>query len=248
MFSIMKLFLSLFLTPVYYIVFFLLLLIFHPIQFVCLNVFGYTAHKRSVDVLNWALVQCMKIMGTHIQYKGFNKLPLNKSKIFVCNHQSMWDISPLIWILRPYHLKFISKKELSKGIPSISYNLKYGGSVCIDRDDPAESKLLIGKFAEYIKAHNYSVCIFAEGSRSRDGQLKPFKRGGVKAMLEVMPEACIVPIAIKDTCKFDNHGKFLKNAGIDVEFTMLEPREFDISDLPKQMDQIRAEISHCISN
>ena len=142
--------------------------------------------------------------------------------------------------------KFISKKELSKGIPSISYNLKYGGSVCIDRNDPAESKMLIGKFAEYIKTHNYSVCIFAEGSRSRDGRLKPFKHGGVKAVLEKIPDASIIPIAIKNTAKFDNNGKLLKNVGIDVEFTMLEPREVDISDLPRQMVQIREEISQCI--
>ena len=242
----MKFFLSLLLSPLYYLVFSLLLLVFHPIQVIALNVLGYRAHKNSVDVLNWALVQCMKIMGTRISYKGFNQLPLDKPKIFICNHQSMWDISPLIWKLRAYHLKFISKIELAKGVPSISYNLKHGGSVCIDRNNPAESKLLIGKFAEYIKLNNYSVCIFAEGSRSRDGKLKPFKHGGVKAMLEVMPEACIVPIAIKNTAQFDNYGKLLKNIGIHVEFTMLQAREIDIQVLPKEMEQIRHEIGLCI--
>ena len=143
----MRLFLSIVLSPVYYMAFFLLLLAFHPIQFICLNLFGYAAHKKSVDFLNWALVQCMKIMGTKIICNGFIVLPKDKPKIFICNHQSMWDISPLIWFLRRYHLKFISKKELSKGIPSISYNLKHGGSVCIDRNKPIEAKALIGGFA-----------------------------------------------------------------------------------------------------
>ena len=244
--SIMKRFLSLFLSPVYYIAFSFLLLVFHPIQFVCLNAFGYTAHKRSVDALNWSLVQCMRVMGTKIICNGFTQLPQEKPKIFVCNHQSMWDISPLIWFLRPYHLKFISKIELSKNIPSISYNLKHGGSVCIDRSNPIESKTLIGAFAQYIKTNNYSVCIFAEGSRSRDGKLRPFKHGGVKAMLEVMPDACVVPIAIKNTGKFDNWGKMLKNVGVTIEFTMMEPRGLDITDLAQQMEQIRTEIGNKI--
>ena len=53
--------------------------------------------------------------------------------IIVCNHQSLYDIPPLIWYLRQIHPKFISKKELGRGIPSVSFNLRHGGSLLIDR-------------------------------------------------------------------------------------------------------------------
>ena len=238
---------SILLTPIFYMLFIGLLIAFHPIQYMCLRFFGYHTHKNSVDLLNWCLMQCMRIMGTQISFLNFHELPDGVPKIFVCNHQSMWDISPLIWKLKSYHMKFISKKELSKNIPSVSFNLKHGGSVTIDRSNPIEAKNKIKKFAKYINTHNYSVCIFPEGSRSRDGKLKPFKIGGIQTMLEIMPNALIVPIAIKNTAKFDNGGKFLKNPFVSVEFTMLPSKLIDISSLEPQIEYIRTDI-HKILN
>ena len=65
--------------------------------------------------------------------------------MIVANHQSMNDIPPIIWYLRKHHPKFVSKMELGKGIPSVSYNLVHGGSVLIDRKNSKQAIGQIGK-------------------------------------------------------------------------------------------------------
>ena len=64
---------------------------------------------------------------------------LNVPVVFVANHQSLYDIPPFIWFMRSNHPKFISKIELAKGIPSVSYNLRHGGAALIDRKNPRQS-------------------------------------------------------------------------------------------------------------
>lgn len=119
------------LSVLYAIVFLFWLLIFHPIQLVCYHIFGYDAHRMSVAVLNFFLLRTAHILGTTYSLSGGENLPENKPLILVCNHQSMHDIIPIIWFLKHVHPKFISKKELGKGIPSVSLNLRIGGSVLL---------------------------------------------------------------------------------------------------------------------
>src|SRR5690606_11759769 len=121
------------LSVVFYFFFFLTLVVFHPIQWISLNLGGYKAHKRSVDILNFFLLRCLNLLGTKFYFDNPQQLPTDRSCIFVANHQGTYDIPPIIWHLRQQHPKFVSKKELGKGIPSISYNLRHGGSILIDR-------------------------------------------------------------------------------------------------------------------
>ena len=99
-------------------------------------------------------------MRTKIIFENKNQLPKNNSIIFVANHQSTYDIPPLIWYLRDYHAKFISKKELGKGIPSISFNLRNGGSLLIDRKKPKEAIESIKAFAKEISKKNIQLLFF----------------------------------------------------------------------------------------
>src|SRR6056297_3026223 len=117
------------LSIIFYFFFFLTLLIFHPVQWVSLKLFGYQAHKKSVDIFNFFLLRCLNLVGTRFQYKNSFSFDMSRPHIIVSNHQSMFDIPPIIWYMRQFHPKFISKKELAKGIPGISYNLRHGGSV-----------------------------------------------------------------------------------------------------------------------
>src|SRR5690606_1952800 len=99
------------LTPIFYLAFVLLLFIFHPIQWVCLKVGGYSAHKRSVDILNFFLTHCNYILFNTVTFIDNKNLPLNTPIIFVANHQSTYDIPAMIYFLRRFHGKFISKIE-----------------------------------------------------------------------------------------------------------------------------------------
>lgn len=195
-------------SVVFFLLFGLLLLIFDPIQRICLNVFGYSAHKKSVGLFNGLLLLCLKVVGTTIQFKIQGDLPKKVPVIIVSNHQSLWDIPPLIWFLRKLHPKFISKKELGKGIPTISYNLKFGGSVLIDRKNPVQATAEINKVAGYISEHNRSVVIFPEGTRSRTGIPKKFHRKGLLTLFENAPEAVVLPVSINNSWKLQRHGLF----------------------------------------
>ena len=141
-------------TVIFYLLFGLDLLIFHPIQWLFFNVFGYQAHKKSVDYLNFFILACLRVLGTTFKIKVPENLPNDAPIIIVSNHQSLWDIPPLIWHLRKLHPKFVSKIELGKGIPSVSYNLRHGGAVLIDRKNPRQALSEMLKFANYLSENN----------------------------------------------------------------------------------------------
>lgn len=208
------------LTVIYFIFFGIFLLLFHPIQWFCLNVFGYQAHKKSVDVLNFFLMRCLHILGTRFSFKMTERTERDRPTIIVANHQSMNDIPPIIWFLRKYHPKFISKKELGKGIPSVSYNLRHGGSVLIDRKDPIQSINAIKVFSSEVKDKNWGAVIFPEGTRSRDGVPKPFKTKGLLTLFEHIPNARVLPVSINNSWKTLKYGKFPYGLGAHIKITV----------------------------
>lgn len=220
------------LTILYFICFGITLLVFHPIQWVCFNVFGYQAHKISVDWLNFFIMRCLNILGTRFSFKKTCIFETNSPIIIVANHQSMYDIPPLIWHFRKYHVKFISKAALGKGIPSVSYNLRHGGSVLIDRKDAFGSIKAIENFAKRIAKNRWAAVIFPEGTRSRNGKPKPFKTRGLETMLTHAPNALVLPITINNSWKLLRYGKFPMGLGARLHFTIhtpLKPQDFETS-------------------
>jgi 1-acyl-sn-glycerol-3-phosphate acyltransferase len=196
------------LSALFYLLFGILLLLFEGVQRICFNVYGYGAHKKSVGLVNGLFLVCLSVLGTRFQFKIVDKIPLKVPIIIVSNHQSLWDIPPIIWFLRKLHPKFISKKELGHGIPTVSYNLRKGGSVLIDRKNPLQATREIKKVAEYISETNRSVVIFPEGTRSRDGIPKKFHRKGLITLFENAPEAYVLPITINNSWKLQRYGMF----------------------------------------
>ena len=206
------------LTILFFLLFGLVLVIFHPIQWLCLNLIGYNAHKKSVSVLNWFIMRCTNVLGTRYTFRNQQQLPTDRPLIIVTNHQSMYDIPPIIWYMRMYHPKFVSKIELGKGIPSVSYNLRHGGSALINRKDPKQSIAELQKLGKYIETNNRSAVIFPEGTRSRNGVPKPFRTTGLKVMMKNAPSALIVPISINNSWKLLRYGKFPMGLGSHVTF------------------------------
>lgn len=170
-------------------------------------------------------MRCTNVLGTRYSFKNNQNIPTDRPLIIVTNHQSMYDIPPIIWYMRKYHPKFVSKIELGKGIPSVSYNLRHGGSALIDRKDPKQSISELHKLAKYINENNRSAVIFPEGTRSRNGVPKPFRTTGLKVMLKNAPEALIVPISINNSWKLLRYGKFPMGLGSLVTFEVHPPIE-----------------------
>ncbi len=207
----------------FYLVFGSILVVFHVIQIVALRGFGYQAHKTSVDFLNLCITRSLLLLGTRVSFN--NPIPIlsNQSYIIVSNHQSLYDIPPIIWYLRKTHPKFISKKELGKGIPSVSYNLRHGGSVLIDRKDRRQAITSIIDFGEYLTKHKRSGVIFPEGTRSRDGKLKKFHESGLQTMIKYTPEALVLPVSIQNSWKLQQWGSFPLPVGVKIQFKVHEP-------------------------
>ncbi len=194
-------------STIFGIVFLLILLIFHPLQWIGLK-FGYNSHKNVVDFMNWCLVKTLLILGNTVHFTKHAPIPKNASIIFAANHQSLFDIPPMIWYLRKHHPKFVSKIELGKGIPSVSFNLKHGGAALIDRKDPAQALRELENYGKRIHDNQWSAAIFPEGTRSRNGVPKKFSVNGLKMIIKYNPEAYIVPISINNSWKVYRYGKF----------------------------------------
>lgn len=210
-------------SAIYYLCFGLCLVVFHPIQWVCFIFFGYQAHKKSVDYLNFFLVRCTNLLGTTYTFENTETIPKNVPLIFVSNHQSLYDIVAMIWYLRRFHCKFVSKKELGSGIPSVSYNLRHGGSVLIDRKDPKQAIPVIKGLSEYIEKNNRSAVIFPEGTRSKTGHPREFAQSGLKILCKYAPSAYVVPISINNSWKIVKYGFFPLGLGNHLTFTVHKP-------------------------
>ncbi len=228
-------------SAIFYLIFFIFLCIFHPIQWICLNVFGYQVHKKSVDVLNFFLVRCTNLLGTTYDFKNLETIPENVPLIFVANHQSMYDIVAVIWFMRKYHIKFVSKKELGKGVPSVSYNLRNGGSILIDRKDPKQAVAEIAKLSKYIEINKRSALIFPEGTRSKTNVPKKFSETGLKILCKYAPSAHVVPISINNSWQIVKYGLFPLGLGNRLIFTVhksMAVSEFSFEDIMLETEKV----------
>ncbi|MDX9883737.1 MAG: lysophospholipid acyltransferase family protein [Prolixibacteraceae bacterium] len=237
----MKKVLGYLLSPIHLLLFALLLVIFHPVQVVTRWIWGYSVRKKSVDVLNFLLIRILHILGTRISFHGFGKLPQGRPLIIVSNHQSTYDIPPIVWGFRKHHPKFISKIELGKGIPSISYNLRHGGSALIDRKNKGQAIKEIIKLGKHIEANNYAASIFPEGTRSKTGKVKKFQEGGIHTLLKVVPSAVVVPFVIDGNSDLMKHGYYPFTFGTHLKYTVLdpiEPRGYSAAEIAEMCEQL----------
>lgn len=221
-YSLQRRILSWVVTVPYVPLFGFILCFFHPLQMIALR-FGYTAHKIVLDLMNLCLVTNFRTAGTRFKVTFDTPIPEQTPVILVSNHQSMYDIPLIIWNLRKYHPKFIAKRELGKGIPSISFALRHMGSVLIDRGSQAQALEAIGEFGKTIATRQFMACIFPEGTRARDGKMKHFKSAGLITLLRTMPDALVVPMALDGSWELVRYKLLPIPFGVTVTFQVLAP-------------------------
>ncbi len=135
----------------------------------------------------------IRVGGVSVKVEGLDKLDFQRSYIYVANHASLFDI-PTILAAIPDQIRIMYKRELEK-IPIFGWGLKYGKTyISIDR---AHGQTAMEGLEEAVKKmrSGASVLMFAEGTRSPDGGLQPFKRGAfhmaVSAGVPVVPTAIV---------------------------------------------------------
>ncbi len=233
------------LSILYGLWFLLMLLLFHPLQMIAFHGFGRQAQQRVVHGLNFFLLHGLYLLGTRLSFDRQEPIPTDRPIIFVANHQSMFDIIGMIWYLRTNYPVFVSKIELAKGIPSISYNLNKSGAALIDRKDSRQAIGEIVRLAKMIEETKFSACIFPEGTRSLKG-MKRFSAGGLGALMKKAPSVLVVPVAIDGTGKLDSYKSFPFRSFQRLSWktlTSIEPKGKTPEEVAKMAeDQIRAEV------
>lgn len=223
----MKKVLEYILSSVFYLIFGVATLIFHPIQIMAYFIGGRKLQMKALNGLLFFISQTIRVAGVKLKYINFDNLPNNRPIIIVANHHDTQDITNLNWILRKKDVSFVSKARLGKGIPSISYNLRKSSSALIDRKDRRQSISEILRLAKHIEENNSTTVIFPEGTRKHYGDLlRTFKTGGVSALIKKAPSAIVIPVAISNTWKL----KFPFPLGTTLTFERLEgiePKDFE---------------------
>jgi len=163
------------------------------------------AQEYVAGALQWSLVQAFRLTGMRLSVERAPEVRPHTCYIIVSNHQSMFDIAILGATFFSNFPKYISKKSLGRGIPSVSYNLRKGGHVLIDRSDGPTAVAAIRELGRRVAAGRCSAMIFPEGTRARRGSLGSFKPAGLTALLEEAPHAPVVPVAIDRSWRLLRH-------------------------------------------
>jgi 1-acyl-sn-glycerol-3-phosphate acyltransferase len=155
---------------------------------------GRTYHKVA---LFWSKV-CLLAAGVKIEVDGSELIPRDQPVIFMSNHQGNFDILALFQAI-PIRFNWLAKEELFK-IPLFGRSMQSAGYIPINRRDGRDSLKSLDRAAELVRGGT-SVAIFPEGTRSNDGRLLPFKRGGF--ILAAKAAVPIIPVSISGSMKIN---------------------------------------------
>jgi 1-acyl-sn-glycerol-3-phosphate acyltransferase len=129
-----------------------------------------------------------------VTVNGLANIDPSQSYIFMSNHQSNFDI-PVILAYLPVQFRWLAKAELFK-IPIFGRAMRAAGYVKIDRFNQKSAFESLNEAARKMK-NGVSVMIFPEGTRSRDGNIRPFKKGGF--IIAIDSKVPIVPVILQGT-------------------------------------------------
>ena len=212
------------------------------------RLFGQRPQEYVAGTLQWMLVHAFGICGTRLRVERSPEVRQWESYIIVSNHQSMFDIAILGSLFFSNFPKYVSKRELGRGIPSVSYNLRRGGHVLIDRSDAPGAIAAIRELGQRVRDHRASAMIFPEGTRARHGELGPFKPAGTVALLEEAPEAAVVPVAIDNSWRLLKHNFLPVPWGVRVRVSIGAPMTRTRGEDPKALlDRVRNEIDKSLA-
>jgi 1-acyl-sn-glycerol-3-phosphate acyltransferase len=153
----------------------------------------------------WARL-LMLVSGAKEHISGLDNIPKEGGVIFASNHQGALDILIHLAFL-PRYFRFVAKSELFK-IPFFGWYMSLAGYVPIERDVSASAHRTIGSVADVLRKGD-CILIFPEGTRSKTGELGPFKRGSLMAAFS--SGATVVPVAISGSYKMMPKKSYLIN-------------------------------------
>jgi 1-acyl-sn-glycerol-3-phosphate acyltransferase len=193
-------------------------------------------HTHNVAVI-WAKIILKFMPGWHLVVTGKENLPTsNEATVAVSNHESMADI----WVIYALNFQFrwLSKVEIFH-FPIIGRCMRWAGYIPIVRGNKESHLLSMQQSAAWLK-QGVSMLFFPEGTRSKTGEMLPFKIGAFKLANEC--NVPILPIATKGTREFVKKGGYLPGTAT-VKLEVL-PKEYKLphESLEQFAERVRAKI------
>jgi 1-acyl-sn-glycerol-3-phosphate acyltransferase len=154
----------------------------------------YAAISGDTDTLyrvgRFCAALVLRLAGIRLEVRGAEKIPSGRAVVFMPNHQSNAD-GPAILVCLPPVL-VLAKREFFR-VPVLGWAMRLRGFIPVDRGNRERAIQAVDEAAEALRAGR-SFLVFPEGTRSLDGRLQPFKKGGfIMALKARVP---IVPISI----------------------------------------------------
>ncbi|MCK8497285.1 MULTISPECIES: lysophospholipid acyltransferase family protein [Myxococcus] len=152
------------------------------------------AHREADKLLNLWAQGVLASAGVRHEAVGLEHIPTEGHVVFVCNHQSHYD-APLGLAYLEKHTRFVAKAELFK-IPVFGSALRLAGNIPVVRSGSSQDRARLEEAVTALR-ERVSVLFYAEGTRSEDGRLRPFKKGA--ATLAIQAGVPVVPMAVSGT-------------------------------------------------
>jgi 1-acyl-sn-glycerol-3-phosphate acyltransferase len=133
----------------------------------------------------------LSLAGIRYRLVGAERLPRGRVAVYCANHASNIDAPLLFHLLHP-RLHMLYKVEFGR-LPILGRAAPLAGFIPVDRRDPAQRQLAVDRAADVL-ARGHSFLVFPEGTRSRTGELLPFKKGGF--IMAIKAQVPVVPVAI----------------------------------------------------
>ncbi|MCX8123580.1 MAG: 1-acyl-sn-glycerol-3-phosphate acyltransferase [Spirochaetes bacterium] len=164
----------------------------------------------------WAWTMLI-VTGVKVHIKGREKIQPGVQYVIISNHQSQYDILALVTSLK-IQFRWVIKKELLY-VPLFGWALYAAKNVFIDRGNREKAIASINRAVNRLPK-GVSILVFAEGTRSKDGSLQKFKKGGFTIAIErKMP---ILPVAVKGSREILPKGSFVFTRG-SIEVVVCDP-------------------------
>lgn len=209
-----------------------------PVLLVCV-VFGLRDGFLAYGY--WMMKVGRAILGIELEVDGLERLDRGTPYVFMSNHLSFLDAPLLVTVIdRP--VRFVAKRFVFR-IPVLGPGMGFAGYVPIDKEGAGEGRRRIARAAELIRTRGYSFLVYPEGTRSPEGELLPFRRGGFFLALD--SGAPIVPITIAGTYELMPRGSKRVRKG-HVKIVFHEPvavTGHTAENLPALMERVRAAIA-----
>ena len=217
--------------------------------------FHYLFLRKSIDTYfkKFQIAQTRAVYRYAHVYAGFTihnestiKKDLPSSFVILCNHQSLADILVILYSFPDHFLKFVAKKALKFGIPTISLGARIGKHSFINRKGDFKTTINeLKKLSRNIKEGEGTV-IFPEGTRSKTGEIGQFHTAAVRVMTE-HTRLPIVSVALgggTKIVKFFDLFKHLRGTQYRVKVMNVYPHPSSRKELKNILEKVRTEISN----